>query len=149
MGEFGPENPVQECTEQCTDNGDGHRPITSPQRDEERSRTGTCHSPPHAEDSSAEEVGFPTAGAVAIDVERQTSLGKPSPPFGQEVEDGAQHDCTADDAVHVEGLEPKHLVDAEPADHLPHGEGDAKESAEEENAHHVKEATRGGGAKGA
>ena len=55
MGKFGMEKPVEECAEQCTVNGDGHRPMTSPQRDEEWPWTGSCHSPPHAEDGSAKD----------------------------------------------------------------------------------------------
>ena len=67
-----------------------------------------------------------------MDVEWLATLGEPFPPFGQQVESGTQHDGASDDAVHVEGFKPEHLVNAEPADHLPHGEGDAEENAEEE-----------------
>ena len=45
--------------------------------------------------------------------------------------DGGGHHRGADDAVHVEGIEPEHLLDAEPRDHLRLHEDDAERTAEQ------------------
>ena len=54
--------------------------------------------------------------------------------------------CTADDAVHVEAVEGKHFLDAEPRKHLGFDENEAKKGAENEgdDVFHASGIKRGG-----
>ena len=60
------------------------------------------------------------------------------------MEHGSEHDGTPNHSIHVEGFEPKHLLDAEPADDFPHREGDPEQQAEKEEANHVSRVIREG-----
>ncbi len=60
------------------------------------------------------------------------------------MKDSTQYDGASDDPVHVEGFEPKHFLNAEPADDFAHSERKSKQKAEKEDADHDKSGSKEG-----
>lgn len=143
MGQVALGHAVEERTQQGTHYRQKNRIEARSNGYEQRPRTSPCKGPTHSEYSTPQQIPLP-AKLVIVNIEGLALQGDPIETPCSEVEEHTAEDGTAYDAIHVEGIKTKHLLNPEPTDHFSHREGDAENQSNQKQANYHKRGSRVG-----
>ena len=117
MGESAAKQSVHQGTYKCTEDDDEDAPVAMTDQHEHRPGASTDHSPSQTEYDPSDEV---SGDALVLRIEAD---GLPIHVLGLPLlhgldDDYSQNHRTADDSIHMECIEPEHLIDTVPGDDL-------------------------------
>ena len=127
------DHPIDEGAQGSAEDDHDKNPVAMAQHNKHGTGAGAQQCPAEAEDGACQQVaahtqryGFDVDSGIA----QRAHTGAAHDGHG----DGAHHDSSANDAIHVKALEAKHFVYAVPGDGLGLGHYDTEDDANQEKA---------------
>lgn len=131
MGEFLPKKAIRKRTADCTEQSDEIHTIAVADQGIERSGTSARKRPSNPEEQSANDGSFVHLLLLYND---EIAAHRLHFEFLKDLHsDSSDRNRGADDAVHVKGIEAKHLLNPKPGNNFPVGEDYSEENSRQEH----------------
>src|SRR5215208_6561451 len=123
--------PVGPRPRKCAHDRYEHHRNPRPDERNQRPRAASGQRPSHAEGRPTRKITNTAAEPLRLEAERLAVRATKAEPLDRDERGGGGQHRGADDAVQVESIEPEHLLDAKPRDHLRLHENRPERTAEQ------------------